>query len=220
MDGGHGQLVEFLEPEFQRPDAGPRPRRVGVPLAAAAVLAALIAAAVTARPDAPARRPAAPSPGTGSLLAEIPQRAPLFRPIPPLALVPTPRCPTGGCSVLDWVADATQNAVRTAFPGARVVAQMSAFGPSTMGASDPLLARELTARWRGGTVVVDVVQTGPADVALAGSSPVTVRVAGREVTAEARLPAYRIVVRVQHGDQSVADRLRRMLDDPGLMAVR
>jgi len=225
MDGGDRQLVEFLEPE---PEPVPEPpgapltrRRLAVPLACAGLLAALVVVTVDARHGPPAARPAAtPSRGTGSLLAEIPQTTPLLRPIPALALLPTPRCPASGCSVLGWVADATLNAVRTAFPDARIVSQMSAFGPSDMGASDPLLAREVQARSGQSTLVIDVVQTGPADVAVVAASSVDVRVTGNAVRAEVRLPAYRIVVRARPAGRTVVPRIRRMLDDPGLMAVR
>jgi hypothetical protein len=136
------------------------------------------------------------------------------RAVPRLALLPTPRC-GASCVIVDWVADSTAHAVAESFPGGVVQRQMTAFGPRIAAGHHPLLAREVTVRAGKVTVVVDVVPaTGNRWV-----TP-TVDVRGDVVRGYATRAGYLIAAQVVHGGQDVVGRLRRMLNDPGLMSVR
>jgi hypothetical protein len=231
MDGGDRPAVEFLDDDpvpgtdEPLPPAGGRLRWLVLGGAAVLVLAGVVVAreagsgrspaaagTATATPPAVVRAPIEPAGGPSHLQ---PNRS-LLRPVPELLLLPTPRCGGAGCSVLSWVADATLNAITTAFPGEVVERQMSAFAPSAsdVGAGHPLLAREVRARHGRESVVVDVIQ------ALWSPTGSTVRRARAQVIGIAVLPGYVIEVRVLHGRPGSAARVHRLLAEPGLLAVR
>lgn len=236
MDGGERPAVEFLDDDPAAgtdevlPPSGSRTRRLVLAGAAVLVLGGVVVArtAGSGSPSASGRTasPATVSPvGVGATApvgsarsgAQFPPTRSLLRPIPKLLLLPTPHCPGGGCSVLEWAADATLNAITSSFPGEVVERQMSAFAPSAsdLGAGHPLFAREVRARHGRETVVIDVLQ-----VPGAGRPDVLVRRVDGEIHGTALVSGYVIAVRVADGRRGSFARVQRLLADPGLMAVR
>jgi len=201
-------------------------RRLPWPVLAVAVAVALMTAVLVARGTSGSRgaqaassqQPVARPLASSATRVALPD---LRQPVPRLQLVPTPTCP-GGCTVLAWVADATLHALDTAFPGAVVQQQMTAFGPHRFGATHPLLAREVRATAGRTEVVIDVVQQADVgrDLVSTQNTAVSVIRRGAVTSADAIVPGYRIVVRVTGGGRAAAHRLRVMLADPGLMAIR
>jgi hypothetical protein len=225
MREGEPPGVEFLDaaepaagpaapPELGRPGSRPAARaRLAVLAGAGLAVAAVVALTLqTSSGDAP---PAAAGTATASgTPAPAHPPGPIgARSVPPLALLPTPRCAVP-CVVVDWVADATANAVANSFPGGTVERQMTAFGPGGP-SRHPLLAREVTVRAGAVLVVVDVVRL--ADTRASGSR---VQARGDEVHGYATKAGYLIAARVVHGGRHAATLVQRMLDDPGLMSVR
>lgn len=225
MRDGERPAVEFLE---SGPDAEPvagRPRPapgrsllLGLAAVALAALAAVAARGLEKGADsrpaaAPATKAAPPIPAPVTSGSRYPGA---LRPtVPRLELLPTPRCAAAGCAVLDWVADATLYAVERAFPGESVVRQMTAFGPSDAGAAHPLLARELVVHAARTVVVIDVVQA-------ADPKWQVTRVASRGavVRGSAFTAGFKVAVRVVDGGVRAVRQVERLLEDPGLMAVR
>jgi hypothetical protein len=221
MDDGEPPVVEFLDaqpaPGSDELLAGPthdgRTRTVVLAGTVLVIAAGVLTVRLTADPGPPsAGRSAATAAASAAAPRTSPSQPPLDR-VPALRLLPTPPCrPT--CLVLFWVADAALNAVDAAFPGAVTYYQMSAFTDGQGGPGHPLMARELRARAGSATIVVDVVRSTQSDGLSVGGW------ATDRVRAEAEVAGYRVVAQATNGGRISIARMERLVQDPGVLAVR